>query len=236
MEVGPRDGLQNERLPVPTQVKVELIDRLSATGLPVVEATSFVSPAWVPQMADNKEVMGAIRRRDGVHYPVLVPNMKGLEAALKSRAEEVAIFSAASEAFCQRNINCSVEESLERFEPVVAAALDAGVRVRGYVSTVVGCPYQGEVDPEVVASLSERLVEMGCYEVSLGDTIGVATPGTTRRLLDAVLEKVELERVAVHFHDTVSWGVQGCVGWSGGAGVHSWGRALPWTNLELELT
>ncbi len=164
VEVGPRDGLQNERLPVPTQVKVELIDRLSSTGLPVVEATSFVSPAWVPQMADNKEVMGAIRRREGVHYPVLVPNMKGLEAALKARAEEVAIFSAASEAFCRRNINCSVEESLERFEPVVAAAIDTGVRVRGYVSTVVGCPYQGDVDPEVVASLSERLVEMGCYE------------------------------------------------------------------------
>lgn len=196
VEVGPRDGLQNERLPVPTQIKVELIDRLSASGLSVVEATSFVSPAWVPQMADANAVMGAIHRRAGVSYPVLVPNLKGLDSALRARAEEVAIFSAASEAFCQRNINCSVEESLERFAPVCERALEEGLRVRGYVSTVVGCPYQGDVDPHVVSALATRLLEMGCYEISLGDTIGVATPGSTRKLLEAVLQEAPVEKVS----------------------------------------
>lgn len=202
VEVGPRDGLQNEKHCVPTAVKIELIERLAACGLSAVEATAFVSPKWVPQMADNAEVMRAIARRPGVAYPVLVPNLRGLEAALAAGAEEVAVFGAASEAFSQKNINCSIGESLERFRPVVDAARQAGVRVRGYVSCVFGCPYQGEVTPLQAAEVAWALFEMGCYEISLGDTIGCGMPGKVRPVIDAVARRVPLKRLAGHFHDT----------------------------------
>ena len=202
VEVGPRDGLQNEAQPVSTDVKVALIERLADAGLPVVEATSFVSPKWVPQMADAADVMARIRRRAGVSYPVLVPNLKGLEGALAARAEEVAVFAAASEAFSRRNINCSIDESLDRFAPVCEAALAQGLRVRGYISVVLGCPYQGEVAPSAVAHVARRLSDMGCYEVSLGDTIGVGTAGKTQRMLEVVAREVPVERLAGHFHDT----------------------------------
>lgn len=202
VDVGPRDGLQNESAPVPTEVKVRLIERLADAGLPVVEATSFVSPKWVPQMADAAEVMARIRRKPGVSYPVLVPNLKGLEGALAARAEEVAVFAAASEAFSKRNINCTIDESLDRFAPVCEAAAAKGVRVRGYVSCVLGCPYEGEVAPEAVAHVSRRLYAMGCYEVSLGDTIGTGTPAKAQRMVEAVAKHVPVERLAGHFHDT----------------------------------
>jgi hydroxymethylglutaryl-CoA lyase len=202
VDVGPRDGLQNEPGVVPTAVKIELIDRLSEAGLPVIEATSFVSPKWVPQMSDNAQVMAGIKRRPGVSYPVLVPNMKGLEAALAVGVEEIAGFAAATEAFSRRNTNCSIAESFERFIPVCKAALDAGVKVRGYISVVLGCPFEGEVDPSVVADMSERLFQMGCYEVSLGDTIGVGTPGKTRRMIEAVASRTPIEKLGGHYHDT----------------------------------
>lgn len=207
VEVGARDGLQNEAVLVPAQVKIGLIDRLSDAGLAVVEATSFVSPKWVPQMADNAEVLAGIKRRPGVSYPVLVPNLKGLEAALDAGVEEVALFAAASESFSRKNINCSIGESLERFEPVLAVANERGVRVRGYLSCVLGCPYQGEVAPEAVAEVARRLREMGCYEISLGDTIGVGTPGKARAMVEAVAARVPLERLAVHFHDSYGQGL-----------------------------
>ena len=181
VDVGPRDGLQNEPGVVPTDAKVELVDRLSDAGLPAVEATSFVSPKWVPQMADAAEVMARIRRKPGVSYPVLVPNMKGLEAAMAARVEEIAVFGAATESFSRRNTNCSIAESFERFEPVCKAALDKGIKVRGYISVVLGCPYEGEVAPKAVADVARRLWDMGCYEISLGDTIGAGTPGKTQR-------------------------------------------------------
>ncbi|MDD3354983.1 hydroxymethylglutaryl-CoA lyase [Zoogloea sp.] len=202
VEVGPRDGLQNERQVVSTETKVELIARLGAAGVPSIEATSFVSPKWVPQMGDNTEVMVRIQRLPGVAYPVLTPNLKGFEAALAAGAEEVAVFAAASEAFSQKNINCSIAESLRRFEPVMAAARDAGVQVRGYVSCVLGCPYEGEVAPSAVADVAATLFGMGCYEVSLGDTIGVGTPGKTQRMLETVARRVPMERLAGHYHDT----------------------------------
>jgi hydroxymethylglutaryl-CoA lyase len=202
VEVGPRDGLQNEPGSVPAEVKVALIDRLSDAGLPVVEAGSFVSPKWVPQMADTAEVMARIRRKPGVAYPVLVPNMKGLEGALAAKAEEIAIFGAATEAFSKRNINCSIAESLERFEPVCRTALDHGMRVRGYMSVVLGCPYQGEVKSEAVAAVSQRLYDMGCYEISLGDTIGTGTPARAQRMIETVAKKIPVEKLAGHFHDT----------------------------------
>lgn len=202
VEVGPRDGLQNEKATVPLAVKVELIDRLSDTGLPTVEAGAFVSPKWVPQMADTAEVLAGIRRRPGVGYPVLVPNMKGLEQAVASGVEEIAIFGAASEAFSAKNINCSIAESLERFRPVAEAALARGIRVRGYVSCVLGCPYQGEVPVSEVARVSKALLDLGCYEISLGDTIGVGTAGKARALVEHVSAVVPLDRLAVHFHDT----------------------------------
>eukprot|EP00730_Choanoeca_flexa_P000475 TRINITY_DN10211_c0_g1_i2.p1 TRINITY_DN10211_c0_g1~~TRINITY_DN10211_c0_g1_i2.p1 ORF type:complete len:395 (+),score=51.55 TRINITY_DN10211_c0_g1_i2:78-1187(+) len=207
VEVGPRDGLQNERGLVPTEVKVELIERLAEAGLPVVEATSFVSPKWVPQMGDHREVMQQIRRRPDVSYPVLTPNIKGYEAAVKVGAEEVAIFGAASEAFSMRNINCSIDESIDRFQDVAEAALRDGVRVRGYVSCVIACPYDGPSDPQTVARVAKKLYDMGCYEISLGDTIGVGTPGTMARMLDAVAEQVPLEVLAVHCHDTYGQGL-----------------------------
>ena len=202
IDVAARDGLQNEQAPVTTDIKVALIERLADAGLPVVEATSFVSPRWVPQMADAADVMARIRRRPGVSYPVLVPNLKGLEAALAARAEEVAVFAAASESFSRRNINCSIGESLERFAPVCEAALAAGVKVRGYVSCVLGCPYEGAVDPGAVAEVARRLIDLGCYEVSLGDTIGAGTPLATQRMIETVATRVPIENLAGHFHDT----------------------------------
>jgi hydroxymethylglutaryl-CoA lyase len=202
VEVGPRDGLQNEPATVPPAVRIELIDRLGAAGLPVVEAGSFVSPKWVPQMAQTDIVLAGIDRRPGVGYPVLVPNMTGFEAARAAGAEEVAVFGAASESFSQRNINCSIAESLARFDPVVAAARNDGIRVRGYVSCVLGCPYEGEIAPAAAAEVAGRLLEMGCYEVSLGDTIGIGTPRRARAMVEAVAGRVPVERLALHFHDT----------------------------------
>jgi isopropylmalate/homocitrate/citramalate synthase len=202
VEVGPRDGLQNEPKSVATAVKIELIERLADAGLPAVEATAFVSPKWVPQMADHSEVLKALRRKPGVAYPVLVPNMKGFEAALAAGAQEIAVFGAASETFSRRNINASVAESLERFAPVCEAARAKGIRVRGYISCVVGCPYEGAVKPEAVAEVARRLDAMGCYEISLGDTIGVGTPGKVKRMIEAVARAVPTERLAVHLHDT----------------------------------
>ncbi|MCL4799826.1 MAG: hydroxymethylglutaryl-CoA lyase [Burkholderiales bacterium] len=202
VEVGPRDGLQNEPRSVPTSVKIALIDRLAATGLRAVEATAFVSPKWVPQMADNAEVMAGIHKRPGVSYPVLVPNMKGFEAAAAAGAEEIAVFGAASETFSRKNINCSIAESLERFAPVAEAARARGIKVRGYISCVVGCPYEGEIAPAAVAGVARALHAMGCYEVSLGDTIGTGTPGKVKRMIDAAAREVPRERLAAHFHDT----------------------------------
>jgi hydroxymethylglutaryl-CoA lyase len=202
VEVGPRDGLQNEPGVVPAAIKIELIDRLSDSGLPVIEATSFVSPKWVPQMGDAAEVMAGIRRKPGVSYPVLTPNMKGLEGAMAAGATEVAIFGAATETFSQRNTNCSIAESFARFEPVCRTALANGIRVRGYISVVLGCPYEGEVNPQAVADVAKRLLDLGCYEVSLGDTVGAGTPGKTRHLIEAVSRYVPAEKLGGHFHDT----------------------------------
>ena len=204
VEVGPRDGLQNEKHIVATADKVELINRLSATGLRSIEATSFVSPKWVPQLADAAEVFSTIQRRPGVSYPVLVPNEAGYERARAVGAEEIAVFTAASEAFNRRNINASIDESLRRFEPVLARAREDGVRVRGYVSTVLGCTYQGEVPVAEVVRVSRVLHQMGCHEISLGDTIGTGTPRAARAMLRAVAAEVPMQALAVHFHDT--WG------------------------------
>jgi len=202
VEVGPRDGLQNEPVSVPAEVKVALIDRLSDAGFQVVEAGSFVSPKWVPQMADTAEVMAHIRRKPGVAYPVLVPNMKGLEAAIAAKATEVAGFAAATEAFSKRNTNCTIAESMQRQAEVCKAALGAGLRVRGYISVVLGCPYEGEVKPEAVAAVSQRLYDMGCYEISLGDTIGTGTPAKAQRMIETVAKKIPVGKLAGHFHDT----------------------------------
>ncbi|HZP67173.1 MAG TPA: hydroxymethylglutaryl-CoA lyase [Rudaea sp.] len=202
VEVGARDGLQNEKTIVPAATKIELIDRLSDTGLRTVEATSFVSPKWVPQLADAAEVFAAIRKKPGVRYPVLVPNLQGYERARAVGAEEIAVFTAASEAFNRKNINASIDESIERFAPVVERAKADGVAVRGYVSTVLGCPYQGEVPVADVVRVAERLHALGCYEISLGDTIGVGTPAKARAMLAAVAERVPMSALAVHFHDT----------------------------------
>ncbi|GAB3505513.1 hydroxymethylglutaryl-CoA lyase [Pseudoxanthomonas daejeonensis] len=202
VEVGPRDGLQNESTMVDTADKIALVDRLSATGLRSIEATSFVSPKWVPQLADAAEVMAGIRRRDGVSYPVLVPNEQGYDRARAAGADEVAVFTAASEAFNLRNTNASIDQSIERFAPVLARARVDGVRVRGYVSTVLGCPYQGEVPLADVVRVARRLHDLGCYEISLGDTIGVGTPLKARRMLLAVADEVPMAALAVHFHDT----------------------------------
>ncbi len=202
VEVGPRDGLQNEANSVPADVKAALIDRLADAGLPVVEAGAFVSPKWVPQMADSAEVMARIHRKPGVSYPVLAPNMKGFEAAAAAGAEEIAIFGAASESFSKKNINATIAESLERFAPVADRAIAQGMRVRGYVSCVLGCPYEGEIAPQSVAEVSAKLFAMGCYEISLGDTIGVGTPVKARRMIEAVAAEVPPDRLAVHFHDT----------------------------------
>lgn len=203
VEVGPRDGLQNEPGPIiPTETKVELINRLAAAGVSHIEAASFVSPKWVPQMGDAAAVMAGIDRRQGVTYSALTPNVKGLEGAIAANTPEVAVFAAASEAFSQKNINCSIAESLERFVPVMEQAQAAGIRVRGYVSTVLGCPYAGDIDPAQVAAVSRALMDMGCYEVSLGDTIGKGTPLKAKRMLEAVAKEVSMDRIAAHFHDT----------------------------------
>ncbi|MBN8225581.1 MAG: hydroxymethylglutaryl-CoA lyase [Xanthomonadales bacterium] len=204
VEVAPRDGLQNESAMVATADKIELVDRLSATGLRSIEATSFVSPKWVPQLADAAQVMAGIRRRPGVSYPVLVPNEQGYARALASGATEVAVFTAASEAFNLRNVNASIDASIDRFVPVLAQARADGVRVRGYVSTVLGCPYQGEVPLADVVRVARRLHALGCYEISLGDTIGVGTAHKAREMLLAVASEVPMDALAVHFHDT--WG------------------------------
>ena len=201
-EVGPRDGLQNEKAMVPTDVKVALIDMLTDAGLPAIEATSFVSPKWVPQMADAADVMARIARKAGVRYPVLTPNLKGFDAARAAGADEVAVFVAATESFSKRNINCSIAESLERARPVFDAARDSGVRVRGYISVVLGCPYEGDVDPGAVADIAAALHALGAYEVSLGDTIGTGTAGKTQVLLRRVAERVPIAALAGHFHDT----------------------------------
>lgn len=202
VEVGPRDGLQNEKTIIATADKVELIDRLSRTGLRSIEATSFVSPKWIPQLADAAEVFAAIDRKPGISYPVLVPNEKGYERAREVGAQEVAVFTAASEAFNQKNINASIDESIERFRPVLERARADGVKVRGYVSTVLGCPYQGQVPVADVVRVAARLHALGCYEISLGDTIGVGTPHKARAMLKAVAAEVPMPALAVHFHDT----------------------------------
>ena len=202
VEVGPRDGLQNEAGEVSTAIKVELIERLADAGLQAVEATAFVSPKWVPQMADQTEVLERVRRKPGVSYPVLTPNLKGFEAARAAGATEVAVFGAASEAFSKKNINCSIAESLDRFRPIVELSLKEKIRVRGYVSCVLGCPYEGEVAPARVAEVAGALHDMGCYEISLGDTIGVGTPGKAKAMIEACARRVPLERLAGHYHDT----------------------------------
>jgi len=202
VEVGPRDGLQNEAKTVPTAIKVALIERLADAGLKTIEAGSFVSPKWVPQMADTAAVMKELKRRPGVAYQVLVPNLKGFEAACAAKADEVAIFAAASETFSRRNINCSIAESIDRFMPVTEAAKAAGVRVRGYISCVVDCPYEGAVAPEAVADVAARLLALGCYEISLGDTIGSGTPARIVAMIEAVARRVPREKLAIHCHDT----------------------------------
>ena len=203
VEVGPRDGLQNEKGPViDTAIKIELIHRLANAGLTYIESASFVSPKWVPQMGDAAAVIRGINRQPGITYAALTPNMKGLEAALEAGVKEVAVFGAASESFTQKNINCSIAESLERFQPVLETALAAGVKVRGYVSTTLGCPYEGEIAPEKVAEVSQQLFDMGCYEISLGDTIGTGTPLKAKRMLEAVSKSIPIGFLAAHFHDT----------------------------------
>lgn len=202
VEVGPRDGLQNEKQVVPTAIKIELIERLAEAGLPVIEATSFVSPKWVPQMGDNAAVMQGIKRRPATVYAALTPNLQGFDAAVQAGASEVAIFGAASESFSRKNINCSIAESLKRFEPIVSAASALEIPVRGYVSCVVGCPYEGAIAPERAAAVAGTLFDMGCYEVSLGDTIGVGNPASVQRMIEACGKTVPVDKLAGHYHDT----------------------------------
>ncbi len=202
VEVGPRDGLQNEKTIVPASLKVRFIDALSEAGLPVIEATSFVSPSSIPQLGDAEEVLRAITRRPGVRYSVLVPNERGLERALAAGAEEIAVFTAASETFNKRNINATIAESLERFAPVVSRAKSAGVGVRAYISTAFGCPYEGLIKPEAVASVADRLLALGVDEISIGDTIGVATPNQVVELCELLLKRIDVGRLALHLHDT----------------------------------
>ena len=202
VDVGPRDGLQAEPGMVPTEAKVELIHRLADAGISAVEAGAFVSPKWVPQMADSEAVLNTIKRRPGTVYPVLVPNMKGFERAQAAKVTEIATFSAASETFSQKNTNCSIAESLERAAPVCEAALAAGMRVRGYISCALGCPYEGDIDPAKVADLAGKLFALGCYEISLGDTIGVGTPSKASEMVQAVATEVPIDQLGLHFHDT----------------------------------
>lgn len=202
VEMGPRDGLQNESASISLATKLRLIDDLAAAGLSVIESGSFVNPKWIPQMADSAEVFRGLQRRAGVRYTALTPNLQGLERALDAGADEVAVFAAASEAFSRKNINCGIAESLQRFEPVMARAEAAGVRVRGYISCVLGCPYEGEIAPQNVLDVARELLGLGCYEVSLGDTIGTGTAGSTQRLLDALLPHIPAQQLALHCHDT----------------------------------
>ena len=202
VEVGPRDGLQNEKMWVETETKIALIEKLADAGLTKIEAASFVSPKWVPQMKDAFEVLLGIERRPGVTYTVLTPNLKGFERALEAGVTEVAVFGSASEAFSQKNINCTISESVERFRPVLEAAQKNSVRVRGYISCVLGCPYEGEVPLENVVNLAEKMLKMGCYEISLGDTIGIGTPLQAKKMVETVAEKVPVSNLALHFHDT----------------------------------
>jgi hydroxymethylglutaryl-CoA lyase len=202
VEVGPRDGLQNEKIMVPTATKIALVERLAAAGLRSIEVTSFVSARWIPQLADAGEVYAGIRRRDGVDYPVLVPNIHGYERALSVGVREVAVFTGASEAFTRKNINAGIDESIERFVPILERARNDGVKVRGYVSTVLGCPYQGNVDLRDVVRVAKRIHALGCHEISLGDTIGIGTPARARAMLRAVADEVPMGALAVHFHDT----------------------------------
>ena len=202
VEVGPRDGLQNEKQIVPTEIKIELINRLADAGVRVIEATSFVSPKWVPQMGDNAAVLQGIKKQSATVYPVLTPNLQGFDTAVQAGATEVAIFGAASESFSRKNINCSIAESLKRFEPVVSAASALEIKVRGYVSCVVGCPYEGAIDPQKTAEVAKILYDMGCYEVSLGDPIGVGNPASISRMIEACAKQVPIEKLAGHYHDT----------------------------------
>ena len=202
VEVGPRDGLQNEPKNVSIELRVSLINQLSACGFSVIEAGSFVSPKWVPQMANTVDVLNSIEKKSSISYPVLVPNLRGLEEAIEARADEIAIFGAATEGFSYRHINCSVADSLQKFKPIVHKAISQGIKVRGYISVVLGCPVEGEVRPEKVADVGKALMDMGCYEVSLGDTIGIGTPTKTKQLLDLVAKNIEVSQIAGHFHDT----------------------------------
>jgi hydroxymethylglutaryl-CoA lyase len=202
VEVGPRDGLQNESQIIPTAIKIDFINRLSETGLSVIEATSFVSPKWIPQLADHSEVFQSIKKNSAVSYPVLVPNIEGMMDALESGVKEIAVFTAPSEAFCQKNIHCSVRESLAKIAEVLTLAKKHHVRVRGYLSCVLGCPYEGAISPVAVTDIADKLIRLGCYEISLGDTIGVGTPTSTQTLLATLLKKLPADQLAVHFHDT----------------------------------
>jgi hydroxymethylglutaryl-CoA lyase len=202
VEVGPRDGLQNEKQIVTTEIKIELINRLAEAGVRVIEATSFVSPKWVPQMGDNAAVLQGINKHPATVYPVLTPNLQGFDAAVQAGATEVAIFGAASESFSRKNINCSIAESLKRFEPILSVASSLEIKVRGYVSCVVGCPYEGAIDPQKTAEVAKTLYDMGCYEVSLGDTIGVGNPASISRMIEACAQQVPIEKLAGHYHDT----------------------------------
>jgi hydroxymethylglutaryl-CoA lyase len=202
VEVGARDGLQNEKLTMTVDAKVELIDKLVAAGIRYIEAGSFVNPKWVPQMAGSNEVFQRLNRKSNVTYAALTPNLQGYERAIAAGATEVAIFGAASESFSQKNINCSIAQSLERFNPIVELAKKSSIKVRGYVSCVVGCPYEGDIAAEKVAQVARQLYDMGCYEISLGDTIGVGTPGSVKYMLEATIKQIPIDRLAVHFHDT----------------------------------
>jgi len=204
IEVGPRDGLQNQSKIVASEDKIKFINMLNQCGYKSIEVTSFVSPKWIPQMGDNKVVYQGIEKHSGIHYPVLVPNEKGIDAALAVGVKEIALFTAASDAFTQKNINCTVDESFKNFEPVVKKALDHGLMIRGYVSTAITCPYAGDISPQSVATVAKRLLDLGCYEISLGDTIGVGTPDKIKRMLEAVLKQVSAENLAGHYHDTYS--------------------------------
>ena len=202
VEVGPRDGLQNEKKPIPTDIKIAFINQLSETGLSMIETTSFVSAPKIPQLADGVEVMTGINKKPDVTYTALVPNRHGFESALKAHTEEIAVFTAASETFCQHNINCSIGESLNRFAEVTALAKEHGIKVRAYISCVVGCPYEGKISPELVTSIAEKLLALGCYEICLGDTIGISTAGQVIKLIEHVSQKIPLDKLAMHFHDT----------------------------------
>lgn len=202
VEVGPRDGLQNEKTIITAKTKIQFIDKLSDTGLKVIEATSFVSPKWVPQLADSSEVFSGIQKKSGVRYPVLIPNVKGLESALAVGVKDIAVFTTPSEMFSQKNTNCTVAESIERIAEIIKAAKPHQLTVRGYLSCVLGCPYEGDIAPEKVAELAEKLLQLGCHEISLGDTIGVGTPLKTKKLIERVAKRVPLKQLAVHFHDT----------------------------------